>query len=127
MPLDPVSAVLAAITVLFGAGGMWTLLAARATARANKEIAAAASASANQQATTADWAGLMAYWQAELSALRATGTQLEVRVQYLERQREDDLQHIEDLEQHIWAELPPPPPLRRRYRRAPPEDPHDHP
>jgi hypothetical protein len=107
---------MAAITVLFGAGGIWMFLAAKATAKANKEIAVAAATSANQQAATADWSSLMSYWQAEMAALRANATALEIRVALLAQQRDDDLQHIEDLETHIWNELPPPPPLRRRYR-----------
>ena len=49
-----------------------------------------------------------------MKALRETSTNLEVRVLFLERQREEDLQHIEDLEQHIWNQLPPPPPIRRK-------------
>lgn len=109
--LDPVAAIMAAITVLFGGAGIWTFLAARATAKADKEIA-------DRQSNTADWTSLMAYWQAELSAVRQAATNLEVRVALLAQQRDDDLQFIEDLEQHIWQELPPPPPLRRRYRKS---------
>jgi hypothetical protein len=56
----------------------------------------------------------MTFWQAEMSALRSDSAKLEVRVLFLERQREEDLQHIADLEMHIWNQLPPPPPARRR-------------
>lgn len=114
--MEPVAAIMAAVTVLFGAGGVWSFLAARATATANREAAQTAAAAANQQAATADWNGLMAYWQAELKALRDKDMQLEIQLRILERQREDDLDHIENLEQHIWKELPPPPPVRRRGR-----------
>jgi hypothetical protein len=107
---------MAAITVLFGAGGIWMFLAAKATAAANKDIAAAAAASSNQAAATADWNALMSYWQTEMSSLRESHTALQVKVEILAHQREEDLAYIEQLEQHIWAELPPPPPLRRRYR-----------
>jgi hypothetical protein len=107
---------MAAITVLFGAGGIWMFLAAKATAAANKEIAAAAAAASNQAAATADWNALMTYWQTEMTSLRESHTGLAVRLKLLEHQREDDLAYIEQLEQHIWAELPPPPPLRRRHR-----------
>lgn len=94
--------------------GIWAFLAARATAKATREAAAITAAPAVQQATTADWNTLMTYWQTEMAQLRASANSLEVRVQFLERQREDDLQHIEDLEQHIWHQLPPPPPARRK-------------
>lgn len=106
------------LSMVLGGTGLWTLLASRATARATRDAADATAAAANQAATTADWSGLMAYWQAEMSALRTGGAQLEVRVLFLERQREDDLAHIDALEAHIWAELPPPPPLRRRRHGA---------
>lgn len=112
--LDPWAAILAAMSVLFGAGGIWTLLAAKATARANRDVAEATAAAANQQAATADWTGLMAYWQVEMAALRTTGAQLEVRVLFLERQRDEDLAFIDALEEHIWRGMPPPPPTRRR-------------
>lgn len=106
------------LSTLFAGGGLWTLLAARATARATKEAAQAAANSANQQAATADWTGLMSYWQAEVRDLRNDAKTLEVRVMFLEAQREDDLQHISDLENHIWQQLPPPPPLRRRKKKS---------
>jgi hypothetical protein len=113
--MDPLAAFMAAVTVLFGAGGVWTFLAAKATSRVNKEIAAASAVAANQQAATADWSQLMSYWQSEMASLRTSSTGLEVRVNILERQREEDLQFIEDLKDHIWSELPPPPPDRRRH------------
>ena len=94
--------------------GLWAFLSARATAKATREAAAIAAAPAVQQANTADWNALASYWTAEMKALRDTSTNLEVRVLFLERQREEDLQHIEDLEQHIWNQLPPPPPIRRK-------------
>jgi hypothetical protein len=93
------------------------LLAARATARATTAAALAAAAPAAQQASTADWNALMGFWQAELTSLRDSSNRLEVRVLYLEHQREDDLAHIDALEAHIWAELPPPPPPRRTTAR----------
>ena len=92
--------------------GLWAFLSARATAKATRE--GAALYPAPPEANTADWNALASYWTAEMKALRETSTNLEVRVLFLERQREEDLQHIEDLEQHIWNQLPPPPPIRRK-------------
>lgn len=102
------------LSMVLGGTGLWTLLAARATARATRDAADATAAAANQAATTADWSGLMTYWQAEMTAIRTTGAQLEVRVLFLEKQREEDLAFIDALEEHIWRSLPPPPPARRR-------------
>lgn len=93
--------------------GFWALLSARATAKATQAAAEAAAAPVQKQADTADWTALMSYWQAEMSAMRTTAQQLEVRILFLEQQREDDLAHIDALEQHIWKSLPPPPPPRR--------------
>jgi hypothetical protein len=115
--------VLPILSLLFAGGGVWTLLAARATARATKDAALAAAEAANRQAATADWSGLMTYWQAEVKALRDDNKKIEVRLLFLEQQREDDLQHIADLEHHIWQQLPPPPPMRRPSRTNPPEAP----
>lgn len=100
--------ILSALSVIFAGGGLWAYLSAKATAKA-----------ANQQASTADWTGLMAYWQSEVRDLRNDSKVLEVRVMFLEAQREDDLQHISDLENHIWQQLPPPPPMRRRNKKKP--------
>lgn len=101
-----------------GAGGIWALLSARTTARATERVAEVAATPQVQTAVTADWTALMAYWQAEMTALRTTSAQLEVRVMFLERQREEDLAYIDALEQHIWKALPPPPP-QRRFRKPP--------
>ena len=109
--------ILPLLSLAMGGGGLWALLAARATARATTAAALAAAAPAAQQATTADWNALMGFWQTELASLRDSANRLEVRVMYLEQQREDDLEHIEALEQHIWAQLPPPPPPRRPTRK----------
>ncbi|HJW01366.1 MAG TPA: hypothetical protein VJ617_19930 [Arthrobacter sp.] len=125
-----------AISALLGGSGVWALLGARAAgkateraaeaaaqateraaeaaANATERAAALASTPAVQSATTADWTALMSYWQAEMTAMRSNAAALEVRVLFLEHQREEDLRHIEVLEQHIWNELPPPPPTRRR-------------
>lgn len=107
-------------TVLAG-GGLWALLAARATSKATIAAANAAAESANRQAQTADWSGLMAYWQAEIKELRNDNNAMVVRLTLLEERRDADLQHIADLENHIWQQLPPPPPIRRLPRNdAPP-------
>ena len=115
--------VLPILSMLMAGGGVWTLLAARATARATKDAAVAAAEAANRQATTADWSGLMTYWQGEVKELRTDNKKIEVRLLFLEQQREDDLQHIADLEHHIWQQLPPPPPMRRPSRIEPPKAP----
>jgi hypothetical protein len=129
------------LCVALGGSGIWALLSARAAGKATERAAYAAAqateraaeAAANateraaalvagpvaQQATTADWAALMTFWQGELNAMREAHSALQVKVEILAHQREEDLQHIEDLEQHIWQELPPPPPLRRRLRKFP--------
>jgi hypothetical protein len=129
------------LCTLLGGGGVWALLSARAAGRATERAAEAAAhateraaeAAANateraaalaavpgvQSAATADWSALMNYWQSEMAALRSNAQSLEVRVLFLEHQREDDLAHIDALEQHIWAALPPPPPPRRL--RKPPD------
>jgi ubiquinone biosynthesis protein UbiJ len=102
------------LSAVLAGSGVWTLLAARTTARATVRAADASAQPAAAAALTADWAGLMGYWQQEMTALRADANRLEVRVMFLERQREEDLQLINELEAHIWSELPPPPPSRRR-------------
>lgn len=102
------------LSALLATGGIWTLLAARASSRGNVKAAEAAAAPAAAAAASADWTSLMAYWQTEMSALRTDANRLEVRVMFLERQREEDLALINELEAHIWSELPPPPPSRRR-------------
>lgn len=128
--------VIPVLCTMLGGGGIWALFSSRASARATEraayaaaqatERAADAAAKATeraaeaaatpqvQTAVTADWTALMTYWQAELTAVRDKATSLEVRLLFLEHQREDDLAHIDALEQHIWKQLPPPPPLRRR-------------
>lgn len=124
-----------ALSAVLSGGGIWALLAARsagkateraaiaagiateraaeAAAHATERAAALAAAPVAQQATTADWTSLMAYWQTELNSLRETSAHMEVRLTVFEKQREEDLQHIEDLYQHIWSQKPPPPPPRR--------------
>lgn len=109
------------LSAALGGGGVWALLAARSAARATQRAAEIAAKPATATAVTADWSQLMGYWQSEITALRADAAKTEVRLRYLEELREDDHQHIEDLEQHIWARLPPPPPVRRR-RPFKPED-----
>lgn len=126
------------LCTILGGGGIWALLSARAGGRAVEraafaaaqatERAASAAASATERAAvaaaipqvhaavTADWSALMNYWQAEMLAMRTKAAELEVRVLFLEHQREDDLAHIDALEQHIWNALPPPPPPRRIRR-----------
>lgn len=104
--MDPITLILSVLSIVFAGGGGWAFLSARATAKA-----------ADQRAATADWSGLMAYWQAEVRDLRNDTKTLEVRIMFLEAQREDDLQHIADLENHIWQQLPPPPPIRRRGKK----------
>lgn len=111
------------LSLLLTSGGVWSLLAARATARATKAAADAAAEAANKQATTADWSGLMAYWQAEIKDLRNENNGLVIRLTLLEERRDMDLQHIADLENHIWQQLPPPPPIRRLPRNDPPKAP----
>lgn len=106
------------LSVMLGGSGVWALLSARTTARATQTAAALAAAPAAQTAQTADWTSLMTFWQGELNTMRESHTQLQVKVEILALQREEDLQHIEDLETHIWNELPPPPPLRRRGRKS---------
>ena len=117
--MDPITLTLTIISIVFAGGGIWTLLAAKATAKATKEAAQAAAQAANRQAATADWSGLMAYWQSEIKDLRDDNKGLEVRLILLEERREADLQHIADLENHIWQQLPPPPPIRRLPRNNP--------
>lgn len=117
--MDPISLSLAVLSLVFAGGGIWTLLAAKATAKATKEAAQAAAQAANRQAATADWSGLMAYWQSEIKAVRDDNKDLEVRLILLEERRDADLQHIADLENHIWQQLPPPPPIRRLPRNNP--------
>lgn len=109
------------ISGIFGAGGVWALLAARAAAKATQRAAEIAAEPATAKAVTADWSQLMGYWQSEIAALRKDAATTEVRLRFLEEQREDDIAHIEALEQHIWSRLPPPPPVRRR-RPFKPED-----
>lgn len=104
------------LSIVMAGGGLWTLLAARATSKATEAAANAAAESANRQAQTADWSGLMTYWQAEIKDLRKENSELAVRLTLLEERREGDLQHIADLENHIWQQLPPPPPIRRLPR-----------
>lgn len=107
------------LSVVLAGGGVWTLLAARATARATEKAAQATAQAANQQAATADWTGLMGYWQAEIREIRNENNALVVRLTLLEERRDADLQHIADLENHIWQQLPPPPPIRRLPRNDP--------
>lgn len=109
------------LSAVMAGGGLWTLLAARATSKATEAAAVAAAESANRLAATADWTGLMAYWQSEIKELRKENTDLDVRLQLLEERRESDLQQIADLENHIWQQLPPPPPIRRLPRNNPPD------
>jgi hypothetical protein len=108
--MDPLilTAILGALSAIFAGGGLWAFLSARATAKA-----------ANRQASTADWSGLMAYWQAEIKDLRNENNSMVVRLTLLEERRDADLQHIADLENHIWQQLPPPPPIRRLPRNNP--------
>jgi hypothetical protein len=121
--MDPITLTLTIMSIVFAGGGIWTLLAAKATAKATKEAAQAAAQAANRQAATADWSGLMTYWQSEIKELRDDNKGLEVRLILLEERRDADLQHIADLENHIWQQLPPPPPIRRLPRNDPPKAP----
>ena len=106
------------LSACLSGSGVWALFSARATAKATREAAAAAAAPAAQQAVTADWNSLMTFWQSEMTAVRDNASRLEVRLLFLEEQREDDIRYIEDLEQHIWKALPPPPPARRGGRKG---------
>jgi len=99
--------------------GFWALLSARATAKATREAAALAAAPAQTQALTADWSALMSYWQSEMAAMRDTANKHDVRIQFLEKERDADQKYIADLEIHIWSQLPPPPPVRRKPDEAP--------
>lgn len=127
------------LSIVLGGGGIWALLSAKATSRAveraayaaaqateraayaaaqaTERAAEAAATPATHAASTADWTALMTFWQGELTAVRDNASRLEVRLLFLEQQREDDLAHIENLEHHIWQQLPPPPPLRRRTKK----------
>lgn len=107
------------LSALLSGSGFWALASARTTARATQAAAEAAAQPAAAAAATADWTALMTYWQAEMTTIRNTATSLEVRVLFLERQREEDLQYIAELEQHIWSSLPPPPPTRKRLKQPP--------
>ena len=102
------------LCAVFSGTGLWALLSARATARATREAAALAAAPAAAQAQTADWSALMSYWQSEMGSLRDTANKLDVRIQFLEQERDADQKYIADLEIHIWSQLPPPPPVRRK-------------
>jgi hypothetical protein len=102
------------LSALLSGSGVWALFAARATARATQAAAQAQAAPAAHQAVTAEWNSLMTFWQSEMTSVRNNASKLEVRILFLEQQREDDLAYIEDLEQHIWKSLPPPPPVRKR-------------
>lgn len=104
-----------ALSAALTGSGIWALLGARAAARATEAAARATAAPAATSAATADWTALMSFWQGEMALVRADATRLEVRVLFLERQREEDLAYIAALEEHIWKELPPPPPARRRH------------
>jgi hypothetical protein len=105
------------LCAVFSGTGLWALLSARATARATREAAALSAAPAQAQAATADWSALMSYWQSEMAAVRDTASKLDVRIQFLEQEREDDQKYIADLEIHIWSQLPPPPPVRQRLQK----------
>ena len=128
--------IIPALSAILSTSGIWAMLAARSAGRATERSAVAAAiateraaeaaglateraaalaaAPVSQQASTADWTSLMTYWQNELTTIRETSTRLEVRLAHIEKMREDDLQHIDDLEQHIWQQKPPPPPARRQ-------------
>lgn len=93
------------VALLLSGGGIWMLLAARATAKA-----------ANRQAGTADWSALMAYWQKEIGDLRADNREHEKRILGLEQTNLANERYIERLEDHIWNQLPPPPPPREDKR-----------
>jgi hypothetical protein len=123
------------LCAILGGGGIWALLGARTAARATERVAEAtamateraaeAAARATERAAalaaeaptavaaTADWSALMSYWQTEMTAVREAATRMEARLTAIEQLRQEDLEHIEDLEQHIWARKPPPPPARR--------------
>lgn len=120
------------LSAVLSGSGIWALLSARAAGKATERAAESAARATEHaasltagpptiQANTADWSSLMGYWQAEMTELRGDANRLEVRVMFLEKQREEDLEHIAALEQHIWNELPPPPPTRKRsYPSQPP-------
>jgi hypothetical protein len=97
---------LSAAILIFGTGGFWSLLSARAKSKA-----------ADVKAATADWQALNAYWQAEMAKMDA-------RIHALEVKSQADENYIERLEFHIWSELPPPPPMRNTPT---PPAPKDHP
>lgn len=76
---------------------------------------------ARQIAPAAQW--LTDYYKGELEALkgdlRKELSDVRNKVDWLEQERALDAEHIDNLEAHIWQQLPPPPPPRRRLPNAP--------
>lgn len=103
------------VAALIGSGG---ILAWRKQRRQSHAGMPADEAEARQIAPAAE---LFNVQMTEIENLRkesrARLAQVESRVAWLESEREIDQEFIDNLEEHIWKQLPPPPPKRRRQPR----------
>lgn len=104
------------IAALIGSGGV---VAWRKQRRQSDAGMPSDEGEARQIAPAAEW--LTDYYKAELDALKGDLkkelSEVRNRVKWLEDERELDAEHIDNLEAHIWQQLPPPPPPRRRQPR----------
>lgn len=103
--MDPYQIATVAVTLLFGTQGVASFIKARRSKRTG--ALPADEQDARQAAALPDWAGFNAYWKKEIRDLQN-------RFDDLERQRNEDAEHIDALEEHIWLQKPPPPPQRRK-------------
>lgn len=138
--MDPtlITAIVGVVTALAGGGGVQAYY----QIKKNSETSLATTEVDASSATTASWVAVNAYWEKELErtrqervkdieALRSERArdltewrqqaadfrheikELKTEVASLQKQRDDDLDHIDNLEAHIWKGENPPPPARR--------------
>lgn len=101
-----------AVSAVLG-GGLATAFASWYNARKQAQVGLSGVEVEASHARTADWSGFTTALRGELETLRGEVATLRGEVNSLRRERADDAEYIDDLEEHIWLGRGKPPPKRR--------------
>lgn len=101
-----------AVSAVLG-GGLATAFASWYNARKQAQVGLSGVEVEASQARTADWSGFTTALRGEMDVLRGEVNSLRGEVNKLRRERADDAEYIDQLEEHIWLGRGKPPPKRR--------------